>query len=90
MKTKLVVGDVVKMGSKNPNHLGYGVSAYSGMKGVVNEVWEDGSFCIKTDTSVLVVPMNKGGVWIHLNDSEQFYYKKISNNRNFLKNIFKK
>lgn len=76
------MGDTIKMSDKNPNHLGYGVSAYAGMEGIVTDVWEDGAFAISTKTSILVVPMNKSdkspkkGIWIWLN-GEHIFHKRI-------------
>jgi hypothetical protein len=75
---QLKVGDNVSMSSKNKNHLGFGQCAYSNMSGVVTDVWEDGSFCINTGTSHLVVPLSrKNGVWIFLN-GKHIYHKKVS------------
>ena len=76
------IGDTVKMSDKNPNRLGYGVCAYSGMEGVVKDVWDDGSFSIFTGNSWLIVPMNNAykqpqeGVWIWLN-GELIFHKRI-------------
>lgn len=76
-KNPIKIGDTIKMSSRNPNHLGFGISAYSGMEGTVVQVWDDGAFCINTGTSELVVPLNKRkGVWIFLN-GKHIYHKKI-------------
>lgn len=78
------VGDKVKMSERNPNHLGYGVDAYSGMEGVVTDIYEDGAFALDCGSSILVVPMNnlfkkpKKGVWIWLN-GEHIFHKRIDN-----------
>ena len=71
------IGDTIKMSSKNPNHLGFGECAYSGMEGTVVQTWEDGAFCINTGTSELVVPLGKRkGVWIFLN-GKHLYHKRL-------------
>lgn len=71
------VGDQVEMSSKNPNHLGFGVCAYSGMKGEVIETYDNGGFCINTGTSLLIVPLSKKrGIWIFLN-GKLLYHKRI-------------
>ena len=75
-------GDIVTMSNRNTNHLGYGKSAYSGMKGEVKDIWEDGAFSIFTGNSWLIVPMRNafkrpiGGVWIWLN-GEEIFHKRI-------------
>jgi hypothetical protein len=79
---KMKIGDKVKMSDKNPNHLGYGVDAYAGMEGIVTEIYNDGAFVLKCETSILVVPMSntfnkpKKGVWIWLN-GEHIFHKRI-------------
>ncbi len=71
---KMKIGDTVKMSKKNRNHLGYNVSAYAGMTGVVTAVWEDNAFVLDCGTSILVVPMQNAwkhyidGVWVYLNN----------------------
>lgn len=78
----MVVGDKVKMSERNPNHLGYGISAYAGMEGVVTDIYDDGAFALNCGSSILVVPMNKvnkqpkKGVWIWLN-GEHIFHKRI-------------
>lgn len=68
---KLKLGDEVIMSDRNPNHLGYGVCAYSGMKGIVSEICDDGAFVLNCGTSTLVVPMVIYGkpksIWIWVN-----------------------
>ena len=72
-------GDKVRMSDRNKNHLGYGVCAYSGMQGVVEKVWEDGSFSLNCGNSTLAVPMlsrstnRTEGIWIWLNEELIFY-----------------
>ena len=85
---KMKIGDKVKISDKNPNHLGRDVSAYADMEGIVTDLWEDGSFAIKTPSSVLVVPLhNKDGIWIYLNDM-LIFHKKNKKSKNWL-DIFK-
>jgi len=82
------IGDSVKISDKNPNHLGRDVSAYANMEGIVTDLWEDGSFAIKTSSSVLVVPLhNKDGIWIYLNDT-LIFHKKNKKSKKWL-DIFK-
>ncbi len=86
------IGDTVKMSTKNPNHLGNGVSAYAGMTGIVTDIYDDGGFCLNCGTSFLVVPMNtpfktkRKGVWIYLNDVHQFH-KRIDEHEDNMINI---
>ena len=86
------IGDKVKMSDKNPNHLGNGVDAYAGMKGIVENIYDDGAFCLNCGSSILVVPMRdawkrwKSGCWIYLND-ELVFYKSIKPKR---ENVFTK
>ena len=83
------IGDTVKMSAKNLNHLENDVCAYAGMKGVVTDIYDDGAFALKCETSILVVPMRDAwknklpGVWIWLNGEHIFhknleYYKPLS------------
>lgn len=87
------IGDKVIISAKNPNHLGYGVSAYAGMEGIVSDIWEDNSFTLKCETSTLVVPMkshfkHKKGIWIWLNGELVFHKRKAQLNYSILKNCF--
>lgn len=76
---KMKIGDKVKMSDKNPNHLGNDVDAYTGMEGIVENLYEDGAFVLNCGSSILVVPMRdawknwKSGVWIYLNDELVFH-----------------
>lgn len=76
------IGDTVKMSNKNPNHLGNGVDAYAGMKGIVTDIYDDGAFALNCGNCILVVPMNnafkeaKKGVWVWLN-GEHLFHKRI-------------
>lgn len=82
-------GDTVRISTKNKNHLGYGVSAYAKMEGVVSEIWEDNSFCIECETSVLVVPLQcKRGIWIWLNG--KFIFHKHTRPQSKIVMFFKK
>ena len=53
------VGDIVEVSKINTNHLGYGVTAYAGFKGTIDEVYETNSFVIFSGHSVLVCPMQR-------------------------------
>lgn len=76
------VGDTVVISNKNKNHLGNDVCAYAGMKGIVTDVWDDNSFCLNCQTSILVVPMRNAfkekrkGVWVELNGTLVFHKSK--------------
>lgn len=76
------IGDKVKMSDRNLNHLGNGVCAYSGMEGIVTDIWEDNAFALRCETSILVVPMRNAfknrirGVWIWLNGELVFHKSK--------------
>jgi hypothetical protein len=65
------IGDEVIVSDKNPNHLGFGVCAYAGMKGKVIEIWEDNAFALDCGGSTLVVPMviygSPKNYWIWIN-----------------------
>jgi hypothetical protein len=72
------IGDKVKMSYNNSNHLGNDVCAYAGMEGLVTDIYDDGSFVLNCDRSILVVPMNNAfnkpeGVWIFLNGEHIFH-----------------
>ncbi len=70
-------GDIVRMSSKNRNHLGFGVCAYSEMEGFVEKVWDDNGFCINTGNSSLIVPLTqKKGVWVYLNGKHVYHKRK--------------
>ena len=83
------IGDTVEMSNRNTNHLGYGECAYSGMKGEVKDIWDDGAFSIFTGNSWLIVPMNNAkatfpcvfkrpikGVWVWI-DGKEIFHKRI-------------
>jgi len=78
-------GDTVIISDRNRNHLDNGTCAYSGMKGVVTHLYEDGAFALNCGSSVLVVPMNnadkspKKGIWIYLNGVLIFHERKYTN-----------
>jgi len=71
----LRIGDVVEMSTKNPNHLGYGVDAYAGMKGVVDEIFECGGFVLNCKDRILVVPTKYGKIkkYLIVNGVEVLY-----------------
>lgn len=79
------IGDKVIISDRNPNHLGYGVSAYAGMEGIVSDIYDDNGFCLECNSSVLIVPMRnaykqlKEGIWIWLNGELVFYKSKKTN-----------
>ena len=74
------IGDEVIISDKNSNHLGYGVCAYTGMKGTVKEIWKDNGFYLDCGNCSLVVPMVIYGapktIWIWVN-GELIKYKGI-------------
>ena len=78
-QVKMKIGDTVVMSSRNLNHLGNSVNAYAGMKGVVTDIYENGSFALNCTNSILVVPMcdaygqPKKGVWVWLNGEHIFH-----------------
>jgi len=73
------IGDTVTISNRNANHLENSVCAYSGMKGEVKDIWEDGAFSIFTGNSFLILPMRNAfkkpidGIWIWLNGKEVFH-----------------
>lgn len=75
------IGDHVTMSDKNLNHTGNDVCAYSGMSGIVTDIWEDGAFALRCESSILIVPMYNArkqrikGKWIILNGVLVFHLK---------------
>ncbi len=69
------VGDAVVVSKRNPNHLGTNVSAYAGFSGVVDEVFNDGSFCIFSGHSTLVCPLKKREKFYIFINGIEFYTK---------------
>ena len=68
---KIQNGDKVMISDRNPNHLGFGVTAYAGWKGKVTELNESGAFiidcggrtlAISTTTKLLVE--DTSGSWV--------------------------
>lgn len=50
-------GDIAKYSDRNKDPLGRDVSAYAGMEGTIDEMWDDGSFYINCGTCGLTVSM---------------------------------
>ena len=79
------IGDKVKMSAKKLNHLGNDVSAYSGMEGVVTDIYDDGAFALNCGNAILVVSMNNAfkkpqkGIWLWLN-GQHIFHKRIDKN----------
>lgn len=79
MKTLIKIGDTITMSNKNKNHLGNDVCAYSGMKGTVDTVSNDGGFILNCGTSMLIVSMYNAygnlikGVWLIVNGVEVYH-----------------
>jgi hypothetical protein len=66
------IGDIIIMSNRNTGYFSWETFAYAGMKGIVENIWEDGSFCINCKTNILICPMknsyktNIDGYWIWL------------------------
>ena len=74
--TELKVGDIVEYSRKNTTRF-HEPSAYAGMKGVIDEIFDNGGFCIYTGHSTLIVGMVKEkSVHLILNGQEVCYTKK--------------
>jgi hypothetical protein len=75
------IGDIIRISERNPNHLNNDIDAYSGMEGIVTNIYNDGAFVLNCNDSILVVPMNnafkqsKKGIWIWLNNKHIFHKK---------------
>jgi hypothetical protein len=73
------IGDIIIMSNRNTGYFSWETFAYAGMKGIVENIWEDGSFCINCKTNILICPMknsyktNIDGYWIWLNGKEVFH-----------------
>ena len=52
--TPTVLGRSVRV-TYLPDHVG-SPNAYIGYKGIIDEIWDDGAFAIKSETSSLVIP----------------------------------
>jgi hypothetical protein len=87
------IGDEIVISDRNPNHLGYGVSGYARMKGILTEIWDDNGFAIDCGGCSLVVPMVIYGkpkiYWIWVN-GELKKHRGIKYSTNILKEEIKK
>ncbi len=83
----LDLGMKVNVSNRNNNHTGYGRCAFAGYNGTIDEIYDDGSFVIKSDTSNLVIT-NKNlsnGYYLIIDNKEVFIkIKKQNKYKSFL------
>lgn len=52
---KISIGDKVMVSDRNPNHLGYGVTAYAGWQGRVTHMFDNGGLQMDCGTRTLII-----------------------------------